>query len=258
MKKQPQVGLVLEGDASNSALLNLPGLGAIIDLVKSSSLRSARRFANAFRLGEAVQAYEDLQGCRIVLVKVPDSELLRVLAELGSAMQDGTMPQIAICESWISSDMLHEAGAIETKLATATSIPSPLGRWFIAEGDTVAVRQLRRILECCQAKVVPINRGTKSLYFAAELMTTAAPLPVLTAARGLLREAGLSGNVLSSVVEQLLSRMHRNFRAGHRLAFAGPLAGCPEHIASDHLARARAASPGIAAFLDDYTRHTDG
>lgn len=256
--KKPQVGLVLEGDASNSALLNLPGLGSNVDVVKSSSLRSARRFANAFRLGKAVDNYEALQGCRLVLIKVPDSELPRILAEFSSAAQDAPLPPIAACETWISADMLREAGVVTGKIATATSIPSPLGRWFIAEGDTAAVRLLRRLLEDCGAKVLPIDQGTKSLYFAAELMTTAAPLPYLFSAQALLRRSGLSGKLLASVLEQLLAKMSRNFRAGHRLALAGPEAHCARHISSEHLARAQAAAPEILHLLEQYRRYADG
>lgn len=258
MKKQPPVGLVVEGDASNSAILNLPGIGPNVSLVKSSSLRAARRFSNAFDLGDAVENYEDLQPCRLILIKVPDEELPRILGEIRSALEGLTLPHLAICETWISTEMVSNVEAIAAKLATATSIPSPLNRWFIAEGDATAVRQLRRILEDCEGKVLPIERGTKSLYFAAEVLTTAAPLQMLLIAKGLLREAGLSGNVLSSVAEQLFAKMYRNFKAGHRIAIAGPMAACTEQVAWRHLSEAQKFSPELARLLNEYVPHMTG
>lgn len=254
MKKQPPVGLIVEGDASNSAMLNLPGLGPNIGLVKSSSLRAARRFSNAFNLGQAIETYEDMQACRLVLIKVPDQELPRILQEMAEAGQSTIPPHIAVCETWLATEMLNGLRRKGTKMATVTSIPSPMSRWFIAEGEIAAVRLLRRLLEDCNAKVVPINSGTKSLYFAAEVLTTAAPLPFISAAKTLLREAGLSGNVLSAVVEQLFAKMYRNAKAGHRIAMAGPLAACPEQVASAHLSRAQEVSSSIASLLEQYSR----
>ncbi len=73
MKKHLQLGLIAEGNSTNSAVLRLPKIADELGPVKSVTLRVARRLSNFLRAGYAVSEYKDLDAARVVLLRVPDS-----------------------------------------------------------------------------------------------------------------------------------------------------------------------------------------
>ncbi len=82
MKRQLQVGLVVEGSSTDSAILRLPRTAQELGPVKSGSLRVARRLSNMMHGGYAVADYEELQAARLILVFVPDQAVPRIVEEL--------------------------------------------------------------------------------------------------------------------------------------------------------------------------------
>ena len=106
MKKQPQLGLIVEGNAISSAVLRLPGLAADLGPIKSSGLQGSRRVSNFLRAGYAVSNYEELQSAKLILVRVPDPVLPRVIEELCAS--ELTLPELGfvLCESWLLTETL--------------------------------------------------------------------------------------------------------------------------------------------------------
>src|ERR1700761_2174519 len=103
MKKRSRIGLVVEGNSTNSAILRLPRLAEELGAIKSTQLRVARRLSNFLRAGYGVGAYEDLQGSKLVLVRVPDSMVSRVVNELCESELDFKNLAFALCESWLTT-----------------------------------------------------------------------------------------------------------------------------------------------------------
>ena len=249
MKKQRPLALLVEGNASTSALFRLRHFGSLVGPVKSTSLAAARRFANTNRAGYGVATFDELQDARLLLVRVPDASVRRVVDEIVDCGFNLKRTPIVFCETWFGSETmgtLRERGA---EVATITAVPSQVGLSFIAEGDVRALRLVKPIVKDGGGAFLEIRPGTKALYFAAELLVTAMPLSYLSAAQRSLREAGLSGRPLAGLLEQLAATMLRNFRAGARIAEGGPLATCLPELAADHLAAAVSKVPGMDQLL---------
>lgn len=222
MKKQLPVGLVVEGNVTKSAVLRLPGIGDHVGPVFSNTLRVARRFTNAFRAGDAVESFGQLGETRLVIFRIPDSSLARIVDQFCASEIHLEGMCFAVCETWLASDSLsplRERGAF---VATVSTLPGAGARWFITEGDRPALRQVRLLLESSGARVIALRAGTKPLFFAAEYLATVVPLPLFSAAQVALRAAGISGKVLTAVTDRLAQRLIKNIRAGNRLAHSGP------------------------------------
>lgn len=249
MKKQRPLALLVEGNASTSALFRLRHFGSLVGPVKSTSLAAARRFANTNRAGYGVGTFEELQDSRLLLVRVPDPAVRRVLDEIADSGLDFKRTPIVFCETWFGSETMSALRDLGADVATITAVPSQVGLSFIAEGDSRALRLVRQIVKDGSAAFIQIKPGSKALYFAAELLVTAMPLSYLSAAQRSLREAGLSGRPLARILDQLAATMLRNFRAGARIAEGGALANCLPELADEHLATAVAMVPGMEDLL---------
>ena len=250
MKKQLPIGLVVEGNSTNSAVLRLPNLPEEIGPIKSTALRVARRFSNFLRAGYAVSTYEQLQASRLVLIHVPDCAVPRVVDELcRSELQLRTMACV-FCETWLMTDSLSQLTQRGASVATVITVPSGWHRWFILEGHAPVVRQVRRLLDDNNARALELRPGSKSLYFAAQLLATTLPIPLLTAAQHALRDAGISGNHLHTLLEEMSQKMFKDFSKGSRVPWGGPLNDCSRAIADGHFAALRQTHPDLAALIE--------
>src|ERR1700761_9544568 len=99
MKKRSRIGLVVEGNSTNSAILRLPRLAEELGAIKSTQLRVARRLSNFLRAGYGVATYEDLQASKLILVRVPDNMAPRIVQELCASELDFKHLAIVLCET---------------------------------------------------------------------------------------------------------------------------------------------------------------
>ncbi len=114
------------------------------------------------------------------------------------------------------------------------------------EGDLTAVRQMRRLVERSEVKTVELRSGAKHLLFAAMVLLTAIPLPILMAAQQALRDSGLSGNQLAAMLEDLASGTLASFLRAPKLATADLLTGCPKEDADAYFLRLSLTHPDLA------------
>ncbi|MBV9611919.1 MAG: hypothetical protein JO091_05575 [Acidobacteriaceae bacterium] len=251
MKKQSQLGLVVEGKSASSAVLRLPTVASDLGPIKSASLRVARRLSNMLHAGYAVSDYEELQAARTILLRIPDASLARIVDELCAAELVLRDLSFVLCESWLPIEVLEPLRARGAAVATFVDLPSPQHNWFIVEGHISAVRQVRRLLERSGMRGLEIRPGSKSLLFAAELLTTALPLPLFVAARQALRASGISGNHLAAAMDQMGQKMFKDFAKGARLVWGGPLTECSPETADRHFEKLRRDYPQIAEIVDE-------
>ena len=250
MRKQFPVGLVVEGNSTGSAILRLPKLVNELGPVKSAAMRVARRVSNLMRAGYAVEDYEELQAARLILLRVPDAAVPRIVDELCASELVLKELCFVLCESWLEIDILEPLRARGACVATTIAVPSTSRDWFAIEGQVTAVRQLKRFLERNEAWAVELRPGSKSLFFAAELLVTALPVPLFITAQQALRASGISGNRLSALLNQVAQEMFRSSIRGGRATWGGPLNECSAETATAHLEALRGNYGSIAQVVD--------
>jgi predicted short-subunit dehydrogenase-like oxidoreductase (DUF2520 family) len=251
MKKQLPLGLVVEGNVTSSAVLRLPGMAQQLGPIKSTGLQVARRISNFLRAGYAVSEYTELQRADIVLLKLPDSSVARVVRDLCNAEMVFDNVSFVLCESWLPTETLEPLKAYGASIASLLSAPEGNDPCFVVEGQVSTVRQVRRVLERGGARTIELRPGSKRLFFAAKVLITAIPVPLLQTAQRALRDAGVSGNHLSSLLEEMVREMFGSFAKGARVAWGGPLNECAPETAATHLQRLSAEDPELSAALDE-------
>jgi hypothetical protein len=75
------------------------------------------------------------------------------------------------------------------------------------------------------------------------------PISLLGRAKQLLRQGGLSGNVLWDILDQMARKMVLDFSRGSRLDVSGPLTECPLETAESHLKLLDQTEPSVASIL---------
>ncbi len=253
MKRPLRVGLVVEGNSTRSAILRLPKLQEIIGPVKETSPRVARRLSYFHRAGYVAHDYEELEDAPVVLLRIPDESVPRTVAEIAVSDLPFKRLSFILCESWLSADSLSLLSQRGAAVATLTALPGRRN-WFLIEGDLPAVRPVRTLLESNGARAIEIRGGSKSLCFAAGILAAALPMPLYLAAQDALRSAGVTGNNLNTILEEMSQSMFREFVKGARATWGGPLTETSVSIRTDHLLRLETSNPELAITLDAYLR----
>jgi hypothetical protein len=156
-----------------------------------------------------------------------------------------------LCESWLSSDVLSPLKARGATVATLLAVPAQSSQWFALEGQYAAVKRAKRLLNSVDASTVELRAGTKHLYFAASAFAETLPRALFAAAQRSLRRAGLSGNHLYRLLEEMAQNMFRDITRGARAGWTGPLLDCPEDVARDYLIRLQNTMPDLAKLLSE-------
>ncbi len=251
MKKQSQLGLVIEGSATASAVLRASRLAVELGPVKAATVRVARRLSNVLKAGCAVEDYEDLQGASLVLLRMPDAAVSRIVDEICASELVLKDMSFVLCESWLTGDVLRPLAKQGASTATLMNLPTTQRDWFVVEGAPKAVRQVRRFLERSGVRSDELRAESKHLLFASQMMATAVTVPVLLSAQQALRTGGFSGNILSALLEQMTLKMLHDFLRGGRATWGGPLNECTPEISESHFQTLREKNPDIAAFVDE-------
>jgi predicted short-subunit dehydrogenase-like oxidoreductase (DUF2520 family) len=254
MKMPLKLGLIVEGNSTKSIILRYPGLAENIGPIKASVLSVAHRVSRFIRGGAAIDAYEEFENCDLVLIHVPDESVPRVVLEVAASKLNMTGMSFLLCESWLPSAVLSPLKRGGALTATLLAIPAEAAHWFALEGEYAAVKRTKRLLNSLDASVVELKYGTKHLYFAASAFAETLPRALFAAAQQSLRAAGLSGNHLYAVLEEMAQSMFRDISRGARAGWTGPLMDCPEEIASEYLAQLQEARPDLAVLLSEHLK----
>ncbi|MBV9779650.1 MAG: DUF2520 domain-containing protein [Acidobacteriaceae bacterium] len=241
-----QAGLIIEGNSTGSAILRLPKIPETLGPIKCKALRVARRVSNLLRAGYPVSDYESLEQAGLILLRVPDAAVPRIVEELAASELALKGLSFLLCESWLPADVLNVLRASGASVATLVKVPEAGRNWFVIEGEPHAVRLAKRFIEMNESRALEIRRDTKQLYFAAALLSTALPVPLFLAARKALRASGISGNHLPQLLNEMAQSMFREFSKGARVRWGGPLAECSADTARRHLEALRLNDPELA------------
>lgn len=248
MKKLP-IGLVIEGNSTSSALLRLSAIGSELGPIKGSGLQVARRVSNFLKSGYGVASYKELASARTILIRVPDASVDRVVSEISQSNLVWAEHGFVLCETWLPTDKLEPLKKLGSNVASLVALPTGLEKTFAIEGDVSIVRQVRRIIERANVRSVELRPGSKHLLFAATALCSAIPVPVLLMAQQLLRDSGLSGNQLSTVIEHMSTEMLSGFLKGARMTWGGALAENLKSAKGDYWDELDATHPELANTL---------
>jgi hypothetical protein len=244
------MGLIAAGGVNQSFLARMPVLLARIGPVKAASFRVARRIVNTLRAGEAVANYAALAVCDLIWIVVPDVGLDRVTRDLAAATPLAGKTAV-LCGS--ARDSLWPSPLLGggARVVTLNCVEESSERLFVAEGEAVAMRELRRIIAAEKRKFIELRTASKGLYLAGVHLATHLLLPWIAASVESLRDAGLSRIEATHIASALGGRALRAY------AKAGPKAWSPEaahHLRlsiSRDLDTIRGVDPRLAALYAD-------
>jgi hypothetical protein len=250
MKTEPVMGLIAAGAVSRSFLARLPVLLRKIGPIKAASYGVARRIANTLRAGKAVVDYAALTACDVIWIAVPDDSLDRVSRDLYEAVP--LAGKIAVlCGSTRDSFWPGPLLAGGARVATLNCVEESNERLFVAEGDPVAMRELRREVAAEKRRLIELRAASKALYLSGVDLATQLLLPWIAASVESLRDAGLSRLEATHVANALGGRTLRAYAKAGPKAWSPAAAGRLRMSIARDLDTIRSVDPRLAALYAD-------
>lgn len=246
-----QAGLIIEGNTTRSAVLQLPHIPETLGPVKSRAVRVAGRVRSLLKAGYPVPDYEGLQAARPILIRAPDAVVPRIVDELAQSELVFTGLSFVLCESWLRAEVLDPLKTRGASVATLVTFPKNDPRWFVVEGSKVAVRHVKRFIEVNEGRALELRPGSKHFYFAAVLFAAVVPVPLFVAAQQSLRAAGVPGNHLYTLLDEMAQHMFNDFSKGARVRWGGPLVECSAETVRAYFDALRRDDPQIAELLSE-------
>jgi predicted short-subunit dehydrogenase-like oxidoreductase (DUF2520 family) len=248
MKKAKSVGLIGAGSLTDSPLTRFWSLPERLGPVKSASYRVASRIANMLQAGHPVKDYAEFETCVLILVSVPEETVAQVVSEMLSAGISWRGKAVVLCSTWLDSSALRDLAAHGASVGSISLIPGFDGLWYLVEGDSLAVRESKRLVEHRNRRTVAIERPLKPFYLAALTSTGSLLFALLRCAFESLHHAGIPPGFSATLLERQTSRTLRAFLKGGRRAY--PL---PRELPRQ-LRALSAASPELAQYLEQSCR----
>ena len=222
MKKAQSVGLIGTGSLTDTPLTRFWWLPERLGPVKSASYRVASRIANMLQAGHPVQDYAEFETCDLILVCVPEETISRVVSEMASSGISWKGKAVVLCSTWLDSGELRELSALGAAVGSIAPIPGFDEERYLVEGDALAVRQAKSLVEYRERRVVAIERPLKPFYLAALTGTGSLLFALLHLTFESLRYARIPPGLSATLLERQLTRKLRSFLKGGRRAYPAP------------------------------------
>jgi predicted short-subunit dehydrogenase-like oxidoreductase (DUF2520 family) len=248
MKKAQSVGLIGTGSLTDSPLTRFWFLSERLGPVKSASFRVASRIANMLRAGHPVKDYAEFESCVLILVCVPEGNVSKVVSEMVSAGISWHGKAVVLCSTWQDSGELRELSERGASVGSISSIPGFEDERYLVEGDPLAIRQSKSLVEYRERRVVAIERHVKPFYLAALTCTGTLLFALLRVASESLHHAGIPPALSATLLERQITRTFRSFLKGGRRAYPQPRE-LPRQLRS-----LSAVSPELAHYLEQSCR----
>jgi predicted short-subunit dehydrogenase-like oxidoreductase (DUF2520 family) len=244
MKKAQSVGLIGTGSLTDTPLTRFWWLPERLGPVKSASYRVASRIANMLQAGHPVKDYAEFESCDLILVCVPEETVPQVVSEMASAEISWRGKAVVLCSTWLDSGELHQLSALGASVGSISPIPGFDNERYLVEGDPLAIRQSKSLVEYRDRRVIAIERPLKPFYLAALTCTGTLLFALLHVASESLHRARIPPGLSATLLERQLTRTLRSFLKGGRRAY--PTAReLPKQIRA-----LSAANPELARYLE--------
>jgi predicted short-subunit dehydrogenase-like oxidoreductase (DUF2520 family) len=248
MKKAKSVGLIGAGSLTDSPLTRFWALSERLGPVKSASYRVASRIANMLRAGHPVKDYAEFESCILILLCVPEEKVSQAVAEMLSAGISWRGKAVVLCSTWLDSSALRELSAHGASVGSISPIPGFDDQQYLVEGDGLAIREAKRLVEHRERRVVAIERPLKPFYLAALTSTSSLLFALLRVASETLQHAGIQPALPAVMLERQINRTLRSFVKGGRRAYQEP------RELPRQLRALSAAAPELAHYLEQSCR----
>lgn len=224
------MGLIASGNLTDSPLSRFWWLSERLGPIKSTTFRLASRIANdILAAGHPVKDYAEFDSCRLVLVCVPDKLLPKIVAELISSNIGWRGKAVVLCSTWLDSSKLDDLSAHGAAIGSISPIPGFDETRYLVEGDRLAIREARSLVEYRGKRIVDIERPLKPFYLAALTCTGALLFTLLVAASESLQHAGIPAATSENILDRLVSKTLRSFIKAGRNAYP-PLPELPRQL----------------------------
>lgn len=214
------MGLIASGNLSGSPLSRFWGLSERLGPVKSPTFRVASRIANSIlAAGHPVKDYSELDSCRLILVCVRDAQLPKIVSELVASTITWRGKAVVLCSTWLDSSELDDLSARGAAIGSISPIPGFDETRYLVEGDRLAIRQARSLVEHRGRRAVDIERPLKPFYLAALTCTGTLLFTLLLATSEVLHHAGIPASSSAVILDRLVSKTLRSVNKAGRNAY---------------------------------------
>jgi predicted short-subunit dehydrogenase-like oxidoreductase (DUF2520 family) len=248
MKKAQSVGLIATGSLTDSPLTRFWWLPERLGPVKSASYRVASRIANMLQAGHPVKDYAEFESCALVLVCVPEETVPRVVAEMVSAPISWRGKAVVLCSTWLDSGELQALAARGASVGSISPIPGFEDLRYLVEGDPLAIRLAKSLVEYRERRAVAIERPLKPFFLAAITCTATLLFALLHAASASLQYARIPAGLSATILERQLTRTLRSVLKGGRRAYP------PPHELPRQLRALSGVNPELALYVEQSAR----
>ncbi len=245
MKKAQSVGLIGTGSLTDSPLTRFWWLSERLGPVKSASYRVASRIANMLRAGRPVKDYAEFESCDLILVYVPEETVPQVVSEMVSAGISWRGKAVVLLSTWLDSGELHQLAVRGAAVGSICPIPGFEDQRYLVEGDPLAIRQLKSLVEYRERRAVAIERSLKPFFLAALTCTGTLLFALLHVAHQSLHLARIPPGLSATLLERQLTRTLRSFLKGGRRALP------PARELPIQLRALSGANPELAHYLQE-------
>jgi predicted short-subunit dehydrogenase-like oxidoreductase (DUF2520 family) len=215
MKKPLPVSLLCAGKLTDTAITRFSGLRPVLGPIKSTSLRLASRYANMLRAGHAVESYETLGTCKLILIAVPDSAVAETVRELSRADLDWPSMTVALCSTDLDCSSLEPLADLGASTASICEAVGMDDRLFIVEADRSVIAQIQSVIADRRSKVVAVPPGKKTFWLAAAACTGPLLTDLLTHAKENLRKAVIPAADTANILQRDIEKTLRSFTKRH-------------------------------------------
>jgi hypothetical protein len=248
MKKAQSVGLIGTGSLTDSPLTRFRWLSERLGPVKSASYRVASRIANMLRAGHPVKDYVEFESCELILICVPEDTVPQIISEMLSSHVPWRGKAVVLYSTWLDSGDLCELSTRGALVGSICAIPGFDGERYLVEGDPVAIRQSKGLLDHRDRRVISIERSLKPFYLVALTCTESLLFALLHVAFESLRRAGNPPELSANLLERQVARTLRSYLKAGRRAYPEP------REISRQLRALSSASPELAHYLEQSRR----
>jgi predicted short-subunit dehydrogenase-like oxidoreductase (DUF2520 family) len=259
-KRALTVSIVGAGNLGTALALTLPEAGCEVEFIatrrKNRAATSTRALARKLN-ARLVELGKEALDTDLVWITVPDDAIAQVASQLAGA-QDWK-GRIALHSSGaLTSDELAPLRAKGARVASVHpmmtfvrgSVPKMARVSFAVEGDLVAARAAKRIVERLGGQAFPIRKQNKVLYHAFGSFASPLVIALMASLEQVALAAGVRKREIKRVMLPLLSQTLRNYLeqdAGS--AFSGPLVRGDVATVRKHLDELKKAPEARAVYV---------
>jgi len=152
---------------------------------------------------------------------------------------------VVLCSTWLDSAELNELSSRGAAIGSISPIPGFDETRYLVEGDRLAIREARSLVEDREKRAVDIARPLKPFYLAALTSTGTLLFTLLLAASECLRHAGIPSSFSAVMLDRQLSKTLRAFVKGGRNAYP-ILQELPKQLRA-----LSSANPALARYIEE-------